>query len=62
MAAAGVEGIRMWFAGSALLGILYDFALGWLVAFSVGAQLIAVPILFAVRHTGRPAARSETEP
>jgi MFS family permease len=51
-----------WFAGSALLGILYDFALGWLVAFSVGAQLIAVPILFAVRHTGRPAARTETGP
>ena len=52
----------MWFAGSALLGILYDFALGWLVAFSVGAQLIAVPILFAVRHTGRPAARTGPGP
>jgi len=52
----------MWFAGSALLGILYDVALGWLVAFSVGAQLMAVPILFAVRHTGRSAARAEIEP
>jgi len=46
----------MWFAGSAILGILYDFAPGWLVGFSVGAQLIAVPILFAIRHTGRPRA------
>ena len=44
-----------WFLGSALLGILYDQSLGWLVAFSVIAQLLAVPVLVAVwrRNTRR---------
>jgi MFS family permease len=41
-----------WFAGSALMGVLYDLSIGWLVAFSVIVQLIAVPILFAVRRAG----------
>jgi len=41
-----------WFAGSALMGVLYDLSIGWLVAFSVTVQLIAVPILFAVRRAG----------
>jgi hypothetical protein len=39
-------------AGSALMGVLYDLSVGWLVAFSVIVQLIAVPILFAVRRAG----------
>ncbi len=34
-----------WFAGSALMGVLYDTALTGLVAFSVAAQLAAVPFL-----------------
>lgn len=38
-----------WFAGSALMGVLYDVSLAWLVAFSVVGQLAAVPILFALR-------------
>jgi len=34
-----------WFLGSALIGILYDVSVAWLVVFSVSAQLAAVPIL-----------------
>jgi hypothetical protein len=29
----------MWFFGSALMGLLYDVSLGWLIVFSVGSQL-----------------------
>ena len=39
-----------WFLGSALLGILYDQSIPWLVAFSVLAQLAAVPVLLVVRR------------
>lgn len=39
-----------WFAGSALMGVLYDVSLPALIAFSVVAQLIAVPVLFLVGH------------
>jgi MFS family permease len=37
-----------WFLGSALMGFLYDFSLGALVAFSVAAQLLAIPFFLAV--------------
>jgi len=37
-----------WFAGSALMGVLYDVSLPALIAFSVLAQLLAVPLLFRV--------------
>jgi MFS family permease len=37
-----------WFLGSALMGLLYEFSLGALVAFSVAAQLLAIPIFLAV--------------
>jgi MFS family permease len=37
-----------WFLGSALMGWLYDFSLGALVAFSVAAQLLAIPFFLAV--------------
>jgi len=40
-----------WFAGSALMGALYDVSLPALVVFSVVAQLLAVPVLLAVRRT-----------
>jgi MFS family permease len=39
-----------WFAGSALMGVLYDVSLPALIAFSVVAQFIAVPVLFLVGH------------
>jgi MFS family permease len=42
-----------WFLGSALMGFLYDFSLGALVAFSVTAQLLAIPFFLSVeRHVG----------
>jgi MFS family permease len=37
-----------WFAGSAVLGILYDVSLPALVAFSVACQLLSVPLLLRV--------------
>jgi MFS family permease len=37
-----------WFLGSALMGFLYDYSLGALVAFSVTAQLLAIPFFLAV--------------
>lgn len=37
-----------WFLGSALMGLLYEVSLGALVAFSVTAQLLAIPIFLAV--------------
>jgi MFS family permease len=44
-----------WFAGSALMGILYDRSLIALVSFSVMIQLIAIPILWIVRFGFRSA-------
>jgi len=41
-----------WFAGSALMGVLYDVSITGLVVFSVLAQLAAFPILLALRHAG----------
>ena len=34
------------------MGVLYDVSLTALVTFSVGAQLLAVPVLLGVRATG----------
>jgi MFS family permease len=39
-----------WFLGSALMGLLYDFSLVALVAFSVTAQLLAIPLFLAVER------------
>ena len=39
-----------WFAGSALMGALYDLSIPALVAFSVAAQLAALPLFFASRR------------
>lgn len=38
-----------WFAGSAIMGILYDFSIAWLVAFSVVVQLAAIPVFYRLR-------------
>jgi len=40
-----------WFLGSALIGILYDFSIPFLIVFSVAAQLASVPLLFAVKRS-----------
>jgi MFS family permease len=42
-----------WFGGSALMGVLYDVSLPALIAFSVGAQLISIPILLAARRDAK---------
>jgi len=43
----------MWFCGSALLGVLYDFSIAGLIAFSVLAQLASIPLfLWAWRRHG----------
>jgi len=46
-----------WFAGSALMGYLYDISIPALVVFSVAAQLLSVPLLWIVKRqwTIRPA-------
>lgn len=41
-----------WFAGSVVLGLLYDRSIAGVVLFSVLAQLASIPVLFAVM-TGR---------
>jgi MFS family permease len=46
-----------WFVGSALMGVLYDRAIGALVVFSVVAQLAAVPLLIVVAR--RTSARQD---
>jgi MFS family permease len=38
-----------WFAGSALMGLLYDHAVRWLVVFSMVASLLALPFLWLAR-------------
>ena len=39
-----------WFIGSVIMGFLYDYSLVSLVVFSLGMQLIAIPIFFAVKE------------
>lgn len=43
-----------WFLGSALMGYLYDVSLLSLIIFSIGVQLLAIPILFAVKASRYP--------
>ncbi len=38
----------IWFAGSALMGVLHDVSILALVAFSVGVQLAAIPLMVLV--------------
>jgi MFS family permease len=38
-----------WFLGTAVMGVLYDFGIGYLVAFSVVLELASLPLLFLVR-------------
>lgn len=43
-----------WFAGSALMGVLYDSSLLALAVFSVGAQLVSLPLFYSVRKRYTP--------
>jgi predicted MFS family arabinose efflux permease len=47
-----------WFAGSALMGILYDFSIPALVIFSVVIELASIPVFLRLRH--HPALRGVT--
>jgi len=45
----------LWFAGSAVIGILYDVSLSAVIAFCIITQLLAVPLFIWVgRHAGQP--------
>ncbi len=46
-----------WFIGSALIGVLYDISIPALIAFSMGAQFLSIPILLHIRkRMARPKA------
>lgn len=42
-----------WFVGSAILGILYDFSLSFLIVFSVVTQIASVPLLLVVKNLSK---------
>jgi len=44
-----------WFLGSAVLGILYDVSIAYLIVFSVASQFIAIPILILTMKRLKPA-------
>jgi MFS family permease len=46
----GVYGV-FWFLGSVIIGRLYDVSLPALLAFSIAAQLVAIPIFIVVKRT-----------
>ena len=39
-----------WFLGSALMGILYDQSISFLVAFSIVMQLASIPVFFLAKQ------------
>ena len=39
-----------WFAGSAVMGVLYDISIPALVAFSIVVELAAIPIFLRLRR------------
>jgi predicted MFS family arabinose efflux permease len=48
----GVYGV-FWFLGSVIIGRLYDVSLPALLAFSIAAQLVAIPIFIVVKRTNK---------
>jgi MFS family permease len=49
---AGVYGTA-WFAGSVLIGALYDVSFGYLVAFAIACELTAIPFILIVHSRSR---------
>ncbi len=47
-----------WFAGSVVMGVLYDVSIPALVAFSVAAELLAIPLIVAVHRRRGGAGRA----
>lgn len=48
----GVYGV-FWFLGSVIIGRLYDVSLAALLAFSVAAQLVAIPVFLVAKRTNK---------
>jgi MFS-type transporter involved in bile tolerance (Atg22 family) len=48
-----------WFLGSALMGVLYDFSLTFLIAFSVVTQFASVPLLLLVKKNALKGQKEE---
>ena len=44
----------LWFVGSALMGIFYDFSIPLLVAFSMATQMVSIALLFQVKRISKP--------
>ncbi len=44
----------LWFVGSALMGIFYDFSIPLLVAFSMATQIVSIALLFQVKRISKP--------
>jgi predicted MFS family arabinose efflux permease len=43
----------LWFVGSALMGIFYDFSIPLLVAFSMATQIVSIALLFRVKRISK---------
>jgi MFS family permease len=43
-----------WFIGSVIIGRLYEVSITALLAFAIGAQLVAMPVFFALKRTHQP--------
>ena len=39
-----------WFLGSALMGLLYEHSISYLILFAVVMELISIPVFFLVRR------------
>jgi MFS family permease len=39
-----------WFLGGALMGLLYELSIDYLILFAVVMELISIPLLFMVRR------------
>ena len=39
-----------WFGGSALMGLLYDVSIAYLILFGMAAQTASLPFLFMIRE------------
>lgn len=46
-----------WFVGGLVIGILYEHSITWVIAFAVGMQVIALPIVFLLPRRSRGVAR-----
>ncbi|ULA69860.1 MAG: hypothetical protein LZF62_480053 [Nitrospira sp.] len=50
-----------WFLGSAAMGWFYDLSVPLLVAFSIGTQLLAIPLFLVVRNDPGSVAHSHRD-